>query len=109
MRVTLGTDVHYFMGVRDVSASDHLPENQHYRDDGCEIAPRCLECPLPACRYDLPPKRAGALLRESQLRTLLAQGLTADEAAVVMGVSRRTVFRLKRYAASAAVLALQVS
>lgn len=93
-------------GDTDVSASDHLPENAHYRDDGCEIAPRCLECPLPACRYDLPPKRAGALLREAQLRELLASGLTADQAAIKMGVSRRTVFRLKRYAASASVLPL---
>jgi hypothetical protein len=83
-----------------VSAIDRLPEQMHYRDDGCEIHPRCLECPLPACRYDLPPKRAGALLREAELRRLLAQGYTADQAAAKMGVSRRTVFRLKRYAAA---------
>lgn len=68
----------------------------HYRDDGCEIAPRCLECPLPACRYDLPPKVAGALLRAGHCQKLLHQGLTADEVAVAMGVSRRTVFRLKQ-------------
>jgi hypothetical protein len=87
-----------------VSATDRLPEHMHYRDDGCEIAPRCLECPLPQCRYDLPPKRAGALLREAELRRLLAEGLTADEAAERMGVSRRTIFRLKRYAATNAVV-----
>ncbi len=76
----------------------------HYQDTGCSIAPRCLACPLARCRYDLPPKRAGALMREAQLRTLLAQGLTADEAAVVMGVSRRTIFRLKQGRATAAVM-----
>lgn len=86
--------------------SDLLPEQKQYRDDGCEIAPHCLSCPLPACRYDLPPKRAGALLREGQLRELLRSGLTCDQAAVRMGVSRRTVFRLKRYAATASVLPL---
>lgn len=75
----------------------------HYRDDGCSIAPSCLSCPLSVCRYDLPPKAAGALLRESQLRGLLSQGLTADEAAAAMGVSRRTVFRLKQQRATAAV------
>lgn len=91
-----------------MSASDRLPEQLHYRDDGCEISPRCLECPLPACRYDLPPKRAGALMREAELRRLLAQGLTADQAAVTMGVSRRTVFRLKRYASGSTVIPLQV-
>jgi hypothetical protein len=97
-----------FAGDNAVSASDHLPENTHYRDDGCEICPKCLDCPLPACRYDLPPKRAGALLREAQLRQLLAQGLSADDAARQMGVSRRTVFRLKRYAATTATIPLLV-
>ena len=91
-----------------MSATDRLPEQTHYRDDGCEIAPKCLECPLPACRYDLPPKRAGALMREAELRRLLAQGFTADQAAAKMGVSRRTVFRLKRYASAGAVIPLQV-
>ena len=91
-----------------MSASDHLPENVHYRDDGCEISPHCLQCPLPACRYDMPPKRAGALLREAQLRSLLASGLTADEAAAKMGVSRRTVFRLKRYSATNNTIPLEV-
>lgn len=85
-----------------------LPENMHYRDDGCEIAPRCLACPLPACRYDLPPKRAGALMREAQLKALLSTGMSADEASVVMGVSRRTIFRLKRFAATASLDLLQL-
>lgn len=84
--------------------SDHLlPKNTQYRDDGCEIAPHCLQCPLPRCRYDMPPKRAGALLREAQLRELLADGHSADEASVIMGVSRRTIFRLKRFAATASL------
>lgn len=73
-----------------------INETRHYQDTGCSIAPSCLSCPLARCRYDLPPKRAGALMREAQLRTLLAQGLTVDEAAAAMGVSRRTVFRLRR-------------
>lgn len=75
----------------------------HYRDDGCSIAPSCLSCPLSVCRYDLPPKAAGALMREAQLRTLLAQGMTAEEAAAAMGISRRSVFRLKHQRATAAV------
>ncbi|MDP2935102.1 MAG: hypothetical protein Q8O86_01270 [Dehalococcoidia bacterium] len=24
-----------------------------YPDNGCELAPRCLECHLPRCRFDL--------------------------------------------------------
>lgn len=73
-----------------------LPEQLYYRDTGCELAPRCLACPLPQCRYDLPPKRAQALLRAAKLRPLLAEGLTVDEAAARLDVSRRTIFRLRR-------------
>lgn len=82
---------------------DRSSETSHWKDDGCEIAPHCLSCPLPACRYDLPPKRAGALMREAQLRELLNAGHSACEAALMMGVSRRTIFRLKRFAATASL------
>ena len=33
--------------------SDTLPENTRYRDDGCDAALTCLECPLSLCKYDL--------------------------------------------------------
>ena len=32
-----------------VAETGRLPE-----DTGCEVAPKCLECPLPQCRYDDP-------------------------------------------------------
>lgn len=80
------------------------PDSSDYRDTGCDIAPHCLDCPLPRCRYDLPPKLAGALMREAELRRLLAEGKTIGQAAVLLRVSRRTVFRLKRYAALAALV-----
>ena len=71
-----------------------------WADAGCPDLgiPACLECPLPTCRYDLPPKRAGALMREQAAREIAAEGLTAAEVARRIGVSRRTVFRLKVYA-----------
>ena len=28
---------------------DSLPEAHHYQDDGCDLAPACLRCPLPRC------------------------------------------------------------
>jgi hypothetical protein len=65
-------------------------------DTGCEFAPRCLECGLPACRYDLPPRVAGTLLRMTALTRFEREGLTAEELAARIGVSRRTAFRLKR-------------
>ena len=77
------------------SFEDGLPEHTPYRDTGCDLAPQCLACPLPACRYDLPHKRAGVLLQQVALRPLLSQGLTINEMAGQLGVSRRTVLRLK--------------
>lgn len=69
--------------------------DEWYRDEGCDLHPSCLSCPLPACRYDLPPKQAQAWARALRLRPLLEQGLTVEQAAAALGVSRRTVFRLK--------------
>ena len=87
---------------------DGLPERTRFTDDGCDIAPRCLECPLPACRYDLPPKVAGALLREAELRQLLISGLSVPAAATAMGVSRRTGFRLRNSMGRHAAQGLEV-
>ena len=28
------------------------PETGYVMDTGCQVAPLCLDCPLPACRYD---------------------------------------------------------
>ena len=33
---------------------DPRPEHVDYRDEGCELAPECLACPLPRCRHDDP-------------------------------------------------------
>lgn len=77
---------------------DGLPENTSYRDDGCDIHDQCLTCPLPACRYEMPPGRARALSQAAALGRLLELGRTMDEAAEELGVSRRTVYRLRRIA-----------
>ena len=29
-----------------------LQDTQEYEDTGCEAADKCIECPLPQCRYD---------------------------------------------------------
>lgn len=75
---------------------DGLPESLSYRDDGCDLHDYCLTCPLPACRYEMPPGRARALTHAASLRALLEAGMTMDTAAGVLGVSRRTVYRLRR-------------
>lgn len=77
---------------------DGLPENTNYQDDGCDLHNNCLSCPLPACRYEMPPGRARALSQAAALGRLLGGGRTMEEAAVELGVSRRTVYRLRRIA-----------
>lgn len=76
--------------------SDALPEHLDYRDDGCDLFPSCLSCPLPRCRYDVPGGVRALLNRERdhQMRVLKEDtGLTVDEIAERFQVSRRTVFR----------------
>jgi hypothetical protein len=78
---------------------DALPEFTRYRDEGCDLYPSCLTCPLPRCRYDK-PGGARAILnlrRDREIRRLRRrQGLPVDMLARRYGVSRRTVFRILR-------------
>lgn len=76
--------------------SDTLPEVAHYRDDGCDIHPQCLTCPLPRCRYEDPGGLKGLLngMRDREIVALKTRGMTIEEIADVFEVSRRTVFRV---------------
>ena len=76
---------------------DPRPEHVDYRDEGCEVAPECLACPLPRCRYDDP----GWLRREAKEkrnRDLLAarrdEGLGVGALADRFGLSRSMVHRI---------------
>lgn len=70
-----------------------LPEDKNWHDTGCSIAPACLSCPLPACRYDMPAKVAGMIERVPLILELQEQGLTQREIGERLGVSRRGVQR----------------
>jgi len=50
----------------------------------------------------MPPRRARALAQAAALGNLLTLGRTMDEAATELGVSRRTVYRLRRIAGASA-------
>jgi len=76
---------------------DQVPELYPYRDDGCELSPSCLNCPLPRCKYDDP----GWLQRERRrkrdhavLEARRRRDLTVPQLAERFGVSERTVFRI---------------
>src|SRR3989442_15106592 len=81
-----------------------LPGRAGYHDDGCEIHPQCLTCPLPRCRYDEPGGLKGMLngLRGRGIVALKSRGVAVEEIAGTFGVSRRRGFRVltEKYKAS---------
>ncbi|MCH7809098.1 MAG: hypothetical protein IH863_00785 [Chloroflexi bacterium] len=76
--------------------SDALPEFTRYRDNGCDVHPSCLTCPLPRCRYEEPGGLRALLnkTRDAQIVAQRATGVPVAELATRFGVSRRTVFRV---------------
>ena len=42
-------------GAEPTPVGKDLPETRDARlaDNGCEFAPSCFDCPLPACKYEL--------------------------------------------------------
>ncbi len=82
--------------IRNRARSDALPEHAQYRDDGCDIHPHCLSCPLPRCRYDEPGGLRSILIagRDQDVVMLRLQGVSVDRLASRFHLSRRTVFRI---------------
>ena len=59
--------------------------------DGCQVYPNCLECPLPICIMDMTPLEARrtvqehkAELIERQVKAMMKQGLTSRQAVIRM-------------------------
>lgn len=75
---------------------DPLPERALYQDSGCEVAPACLRCPLPVCRYEL----AGGLmaarlwLRDRAIQAQRRRGATVAQLSRQFGMSPRSVYRV---------------
>jgi hypothetical protein len=93
--------MYYGEQAMDYERSDFvpdLPENCQYRDEGCELAHSCLNCPFPNCAFDSwggewrlqKERRDAEILRRSN------QGFTLRELAATYHVSRRTVQRVIR-------------
>jgi len=71
-------------------------EEYLHQDDGCDLFPSCLNCPLPRCRYDEPRGRqmTKELRNEEILRLRKKEGLKIEKLAERFGVSKRTIHRI---------------
>lgn len=83
-----------------VAEADLPPEFCHYRDEGCELADSCLNCPFPQCLYEQPRGKQRWLKKARDreiVRLFQSKGKSVKELAQVFGVSERTIQRaLKR-------------
>jgi len=79
---------------------DLPPEYCHYRDEGCDLADSCLNCPFPRCIYDQSGGKQRWLkrLRDREIvRLANTEGKGVKELAMMFRLSQRTVQRaLKR-------------
>lgn len=69
-----------------------------YRDEGCELATSCLNCPFPRCHYDDPviPRKARNALRNAEiLRLLREEHMAVPDIAEHCKVSESTVYRIR--------------
>jgi len=75
---------------------DLPPEFCHYKDEGCDFAESCLDCPFAECIYDKPGGKQRWLkkLRAGEMVNLFtSEGKRVKELAQIFGVSHRTVQR----------------
>ena len=77
------------------SEPDLPPEYCHYKDEGCDLADSCLNCPLPRCIYDEPGGRQRWLKnwRDRKIVRLFGEGKGVKELALIFGLSQRTIQR----------------
>jgi transposase-like protein len=78
----------------DLPREDLLPE--YYRDEGCELAPSCLDCPFPCCVEDMPrgrQHRRKEIRNREILQLFYIQGEDIKQIAQRLRVSKRTVQR----------------
>ena len=72
---------------------DQLPEGRVWIDEGCRIAPKCLECPRAQCIYELPESVDNKVQRDREIVELRKEGMPPSEIARAFGISTRVVHR----------------
>ena len=74
---------------------DDRPEYIHYKDEGCELSPSCLECPFERCILEEGGvASARKKERNQEIKDLANQGVTVPELAERYGVNVRTIQRV---------------
>lgn len=77
-----------------VTRNDGLPEGTRYTDDGCDVSPSCLECPLAVCKLDDPVNMwESRQERRRRIFELRKQRVPPAELQRAFKVSKRTVDR----------------
>jgi len=78
------------------------PKDEYYTkypDVGCELAPKCLECPMPRCKHDV-EKGHGFVLyhpeRDAEIMALKSGGKKVTEIAKLMHIGRDMVYKILR-------------
>ena len=79
----------------DGTELDLLPEEVEWRDEGCDLFPSCLDCPLPRCVEETARGRQHLRMsaRARQMARLKASGRNTGDIARLFGVTVRTVQR----------------
>ena len=77
------------------SVWDLLPQEFPYSDEGCELAPSCLNCPFPHCIKEEPwgKEKFFKRTRAERMLELKQEGKSVKEIARIFEVSTRTVQR----------------
>lgn len=73
-------------------------DDGHPSDNGCAIAPSCITCPLPQCRYDVPSglTRIKRMAVDEQVTELRRNGQSVRDISERVGIAVRTVQRSLR-------------
>jgi len=68
-------------------------DSTNWHDRGCELAPKCLDCPFDKCQQEIIRREQKLRLAEraTEVWTLAKQGLTTRQIADKLGIGMKTV------------------
>jgi len=77
------------------SEPETFPGDIEWHDEGCDLFPSCLSCPLPRCIEEEPrgKQKLRMLNRANKMARLKQEGKSVEEIAGAFAVSIRTVQR----------------